>query len=91
MAKICLITVQTVSIVRCPESQRREGVSARAAFSFPTLCMNWTELLNPENGGPGESPGREEAVRYALEAVVERKRLKAEIQALKDKKKRRRP
>lgn len=53
--------------------------------------MNWTELLKSENGGPGESPGREEAVQYALKAVAERKRLKAEIQALKDKKKRRRP
>lgn len=52
--------------------------------------MNWTELLKPENGGPGESPGREEAVQYALEAVAERKRLKAKTQALKDKKKRRR-
>ena len=52
--------------------------------------MNWTKLLKPENGGPGESPGREEAVRYALEAVAKRRRLKAEIQASKDKKKRRR-
>jgi len=52
--------------------------------------MNWTELLKPKNGGPGESPGREEAVRYALETVAERKRIKAEVQALKDKKKRRR-
>lgn len=52
--------------------------------------MNWTELLKPENGGPGESPGRDEAVRYAREAVAERKRIKAEVQALKDKKKRRR-
>jgi hypothetical protein len=52
--------------------------------------MNWSELLKPENGGPGESPGREQAVRDALDAVAERKRIKAEAQALKDKKKRRR-
>jgi hypothetical protein len=51
--------------------------------------MNWTELLKPENGGPGESPGREEAVQYALDAVAERKRLKLEIQKLKDQKKKR--
>ena len=51
--------------------------------------MNWSELLKPENGGPGESPGREDAVRQALEAVAERKRLKLEVQKLKDQKKRR--
>jgi hypothetical protein len=50
--------------------------------------LNWAELLKPENGGPGDSPGRDEAVRYALEAVAERKRVKAEVQALKAKKKR---
>lgn len=50
--------------------------------------LNWAELLKPENGGPGDSPGRDEAVRYALEAVAERKRIKAEVQALKAKKKR---
>lgn len=50
--------------------------------------LNWAELLKPENGGPGDSPGRDEAVRYALEAVAERKRVQAELQALKAKKKR---
>ena len=63
---------------------------ARAGDSFSTLAMNWTELLNPENGGPGESPGRSEAVQYALDATAERKRLKAAVQELKAKKKRRR-
>jgi len=29
--------------------------------------MNWNELLKAENGGPGEVPGREEAVKAALE------------------------
>ncbi len=57
---------------------------------LPNPFMNWSELLKPENGGPGESPGREEAVQYALDAIAERKRIKAEVQALKDKKKRRR-
>lgn len=52
-------------------------------------ALNWSELLKPENGGPGESPGRDEAVRDALAAVAERKRLKAEVQKLKDSKKRR--
>jgi len=52
--------------------------------------MNWTKLLKPENGGPGESPGRSEAVRYALEATAERKRLKNAVQQLKSKKKGRR-
>ena len=51
--------------------------------------MNWSELLKPENGGPGESPGREDAVRFALEAVAERKRMKIEIEKLKNQKKRR--
>lgn len=50
--------------------------------------MNWAELLKPENGGPGEPPGRDEAVQYALEMTAERKRVKAELQALKAKKKR---
>jgi len=52
--------------------------------------MNWEELLKPENGGPGDSPGRDEAVRQAKEAAAERKRLKAAVQELKSKKKRRR-
>lgn len=52
--------------------------------------MNWTELLKPENGGPGESPGRDKVVRDALEATAERKRLKDAVQQLKSKKKSRR-
>lgn len=27
--------------------------------------MNWTELLKPENGGPGDSPNRPEAIARA--------------------------
>jgi hypothetical protein len=50
--------------------------------------MNWVELLKPENGGPGESPGRAEAVKQALAAAAERKRLKDAVQDLKIKKKR---
>ena len=35
--------------------------------------LNWNELVRVENGGPGEVPGREEAVREAKE-LSERKR-----------------
>ena len=35
--------------------------------------MRWNELLKDENGGPGEVPGREKAVREARE-LSERKR-----------------
>ena len=49
---------------------------------------DWSELLKPENGGPGESPGREEAVRFAVEASAERKRIRDAVQDLKLKKKR---
>ena len=35
--------------------------------------LRWSELLKVENGGPGEVPGREEAVREARE-LSERKR-----------------
>jgi hypothetical protein len=59
-------------------------------FHKPSSALNWSELLKPENGGPGESPGREDAVRFALEAVAERKRMKIEIEKLKNQKKRRR-
>ena len=51
-------------------------------------ALNWAELLKPENGGPGESPGRAEAVQQALAAAAERKRVKDAAQALKMKKKR---
>ena len=37
-------------------------------------CMDWTEALKVENGGPGDSPGREDAVRMALEDTRERYR-----------------
>jgi len=30
-------------------------------------CSDWTSLLSKDNGGPGDSPGRAEAVRAALE------------------------
>jgi len=50
--------------------------------------MNWAELLKPENGGPGESPGRAEAVKQALAAAAERKRVTDAVQGLKTKKRR---
>ena len=34
--------------------------------------LNWTKLLDPANGGPGEPPGRAEAVEAALEATRQR-------------------
>ena len=52
------------------------------------FMSDWSELLKPENGGPGESPGREEAVRFAVEAAAERKRIRDAVQDLKLKKKR---
>ena len=39
--------------------------------------LRWRELLKVENGGPGEVPGREEAVREARE-VSEKKRRRRE-------------
>ena len=39
--------------------------------------LRWSELLKAENGGPGEVPGREEAVREAIE-LSERKQRKRE-------------
>ncbi len=30
-------------------------------------CSDWTRLLSKDNGGPGEVPGRAEAVKAALE------------------------
>lgn len=38
------------------------------------VVMNWAEALKVENGGPGDSPGREDAVRMALEDTRERYR-----------------
>lgn len=35
--------------------------------------MNWVELLKPENGGPGDSPGRDQAVLDSLASTAERK------------------
>ena len=31
--------------------------------------LNWSELLDPANGGPGEPPGRAEAVEAAAETT----------------------
>ena len=39
--------------------------------------LRWSELLRVEKGGPGEVPGREEAVREARE-LSERKRKRRE-------------
>ena len=34
--------------------------------------LNWTELLMPENNGPGESPGRSEAIERAKARIAAR-------------------
>ena len=34
--------------------------------------LNWTDLMRVENGGPGESPGRLEAIERALKAIEKR-------------------
>jgi len=60
--------------------QRVSGLSSQS--------LNWAELLKPENGGPGDSPGRAEAVKQALAAAAERKCVKDAVQDLKMKKKR---
>ena len=39
--------------------------------------LRWSELLRVESGGPGEVPGREEAVREAIE-LSEKKRRRRE-------------
>ena len=36
--------------------------------------LNWDELLDPAKGGPGDPPGREEAVKAALELSEKKRR-----------------
>ena len=38
--------------------------------------VDWTWLLAPANGGPGESPGRAEAVERAKQRSADKARLK---------------
>ena len=38
--------------------------------------VGWTWLLAPANGGPGESPGRAEAVKRAKQRSADKARLK---------------
>lgn len=40
----------------------------QAASKRPRNGLNWSELLKPGNGGPGESPGRERSVAMAIAA-----------------------
>ena len=39
--------------------------------------LRWSELLKVENGGPGEVPGREKALREAKELSERKRRRKA--------------
>ena len=34
--------------------------------------LNWNELLSPESGGPGDSPGRSLAIKRARQRTAER-------------------
>jgi|TARA_Y100000033_G_scaffold10913_1_gene10045 hypothetical protein len=36
------------------------------------MALSWSELLDPANGGPGEPPGRAEAVAAAAETTRQR-------------------
>ena len=36
------------------------------------MSLNWSELLDPANGGPGEPPGRVKAVEAAIETTRQR-------------------
>ncbi len=40
------------------------------------MMMNWPALLSPFNGGPGDSPGRREAVLRSLESIKAKKLLR---------------
>jgi hypothetical protein len=39
-------------------------------------CSDWTSLLSKDNGGPGEVPGRAEAVREAIELSKRKRRMR---------------
>ena len=59
------------------------------SISAPRILRgcDWTQLLT-RNGGPGESPGRDEAVADAVAAAAEKKRVKRELEELRMKRKR---
>ena len=46
--------------------------TAWEASSVTRPGLHWAELLKPENGGPGESPGRAEAIERAKARSQER-------------------
>ena len=48
-------------------SSKMENANGSGAANQFNGTMKWTELLKPENGGPGEPLGRLEAVRRAEE------------------------
>ena len=48
-------------------------------------CLDWGELLKEENGGPGDCPGREIAVKEAIE-LYQKKKKKKETKGKKKKK-----
>ena len=60
----------------CMRSLEGVGVGLSAARKRGGR-LRWSELLKVENGGPGEVPGREEAVIEAREVSERKRRRKA--------------
>jgi hypothetical protein len=59
------------------KSSEGGGIGSGATRRKP-ICSDWTSLLSKDNGGPGEVPGRAEAVKAALE-LSEQKRRRREL------------
>jgi|TARA_R100000030_G_scaffold62268_1_gene47153 hypothetical protein len=53
--------------------------------------LNWADLLDPKNGGPGEPPGRPQAVEAAAERTNSRYAKNGQKRAKGSKKRRARP
>ena len=52
------------------------GVTGCNAAKRKRTCSDWTSLLSKDNGGPGEVPGRAEAVREAIELSKRKRRMR---------------
>ena len=53
-------------------SSKMEPGNGLNAATPSRKTLDWTELLKPENGGPGEPLGRLEAIKLAEEVTAER-------------------
>ena len=60
-----------VAVKDCSGSSMADECGSSQAGQYEETSR-WTWLLMPENGGPGEPPGREEAVAKAKELTAER-------------------